>query len=245
MSMWLPSLEVKPFQYIHLALSQKWPCLDKNLSIAFVKWFPYLVPLSTNKSNGPLALAPLFLNQNQFIFILLMVLDSYCSMWGCKGHVFASQNGSWWCPFNFRFSPLRSPLVQSVKITFCLGESIACDFWLQWGFGGEMSCKVCMKMLINTSFTLKLELKDFLTSCLTQFKVYIWSATWCYDIDKYLNETKEQTYIILDPSRVLGQKLSQKNNHFFTTNLEKHVFHNNLDAFFLKFLNTMLGTFCL
>jgi hypothetical protein len=50
--------------YIHSALWQKWPCLDTNLPIAFVKWFPYLVPLPTNKSNGPPTLAPLFLSQN-------------------------------------------------------------------------------------------------------------------------------------------------------------------------------------
>jgi hypothetical protein len=65
-------------------------------------------------------------------------------------------------------------------------------------------------MPINSSLTFRLGLKDFLTSCLIQFEVDIWSTTWCYNIDKYLNKIKEQTYITLDPSRVLGQMVGPK-----------------------------------
>jgi hypothetical protein len=42
----------------------------------------------------------------------------------------------------------------------------------------------------------------------------------------------------LDPLRVLGQKSCQKNDHFLLGQLEKLIFHKNLDVFFLKFLNT-------
>jgi hypothetical protein len=40
--------------------------------------------------------------------------------------------------------------------------------------------------------TLKLGLKDFLTSCLFYFQVYIWSTTIRYNMDKYLEKTKEK-----------------------------------------------------
>ncbi len=44
----------------------------------------------------------------------------------------------------------------------------------------------------NSTFTLNPGLKDFLTSCLFQFEVYIWSVAGCYNIDKYLDEIKEK-----------------------------------------------------
>jgi hypothetical protein len=52
----------------------------------------------------------------------------------------------------------------------------------------------------------KPELKDFLTSCLSQFKVYIWSIAQHYNINEYLDEIKEKIDISLDPLKVLGQK---------------------------------------
>jgi hypothetical protein len=34
-----------------------------------------------------------------------------------------------------------------------------------------------MQMKTNSMFTIRFRLKDFLTSCFSQFEVYIWSAT--------------------------------------------------------------------
>jgi hypothetical protein len=48
-----------------------------------------------------------------------------------------------------------------------------------------------MRMWTNSTLAFKPKLKDFLTSCLFQFKVYISSATQCYNINKYLEEIKE------------------------------------------------------
>jgi hypothetical protein len=53
-----------------------------------------------------------------------------------------------------------------------------------------------------------------------------------------LDKIKEKTNISLDPLRVLGQKSCQKNDHFLLGQLEKLIFHKNLDVFFLKFFNT-------
>jgi hypothetical protein len=73
-------------------------------------------------------------NYSTFIFIFLKASDSYCYLWGCKGSFFVFKNSSIWCPINFGSSLPRSPLVQST----CWGELFACDFWPQWGPGGEM-----------------------------------------------------------------------------------------------------------
>jgi len=43
--------------------------------------------------------------------------------------------------------------------------------------------------------------------------------------------------IAIDLFRILGQKTYTKNVHFLSSNLEKHVFHKNLDVFFFKYLN--------
>jgi hypothetical protein len=87
----------------------------------------------------------------------------------------------------------------------------------------------------NSSFTLRPRLKDFLTSCLSQFEVYIWSTARHYNINKYLDKIKEKTQIILDFSKVLRQESCQKNDHFLAIYLEKPIFHENLDVFFLRF----------
>jgi hypothetical protein len=60
-----------------------------------------------------------------------------------------------------------------------------------------------------------------------------------------LDETKKQTHINLDPSRVFRQELCPKNDHFLATNLEKLVFHKNLNVFFLRFLDTHVGNILL
>jgi hypothetical protein len=57
----------------------------------------------------------------------------------------------------------------------------------------------------NYVLTLKPRLKDFLTSCLSQIQVYIWSTTLRYNIDKYMDKIKGKIDISLDPLRVFGQ----------------------------------------
>jgi hypothetical protein len=96
-------------------------------------------------------------------------------------------------------------------------------------------------MQTNSMLTFRPGLKDFLTSCLFQFKVYIWSVAPCYNIDKHLDEIKEKENISLDPSKVLGQELCQKNDHFLPNHLEKPIFHKKLNVFFLKFPDTHVG----
>jgi hypothetical protein len=56
-----------------------------------------------------------------------------------------------------------------------------------------------------------------------------------------VDKIKEKIDISLDPSRVLGQKLCQKNDHFFPSHHEKPIFHKNLDVLFSKFPNTHVG----
>jgi len=93
-------------------------------------------------------------------------------------------------------------------------------------------------MRTNSTLALKPRLKDFLTSYLSKFEVYIWSIARHYNIDKYLDKVKEKTYISLDPSRIRGQESFQKNDHFSPNHLKKPNFHKNLNVFFLKFPNT-------
>jgi hypothetical protein len=88
--------------------------------------------------------------------------------------------------------------------------------------------------------TFRSGLKDFLTSCLFQFKVYIRSVARHY-INKHLDEIKEKNKNSLDPSKVLGQESCQKNDHFLPNHLEKPIFHKKLDVFFSKFPNTHVG----
>jgi len=100
-------------------------------------------------------------------------------------------------------------------------------------------------MWTNFTFTLKLGLKDFLTSCLCQFKVYIWPLAWCYNNNKYLDEIKYKIDISLDPSRVLGQELCQKNDHFSPIILRNQFSTRTLMFSFQNFPTPMLGTLCL
>jgi hypothetical protein len=163
---------------------------------------------------------------------LLTVFDSYYSMWGCKGCFFASQNGVGWCPFNFE----SSPPIQSAKITTIEVSQLHVIF----DFNGVLVVKWVatfhMQMPTSFSLTLRLGLKDFLTICFVLFKVYIWYASWHYNIDKYLDERTNTYY--LDPSRVLKQKSCQKNDHFLVVDPKKPILRKNLKVFFSRFLNT-------
>jgi hypothetical protein len=51
--------------------------------------------------------------------------------------------------------------------------------------------------------------------------------------------------IVIDLFRIFGQKTYIKNVHFLSSNLEKHVFHKNLDVFFSKYLNACARIPCL
>ncbi len=44
---------------------------------------------------------------------------------------------------------------------------------------------------------------------------------------------------------MLWKKLCKKNNHFFANYPQKHIFHENLDVFFSKFLDTLARNFFL
>ncbi len=84
-------------------------------------------------------------------------------------------------------------------------------------------------------------MKDFLETCLAQFEVYIWSAAQCHNINGYLETKNEETQIKIDLSKNFDQQNCTQNDHFLLTKLEKHVFHKNLDAFFVKYPSTHLG----
>jgi hypothetical protein len=43
-----------------------------------------------------------------------------------------------------------------------------------------------------------------------------------------VDKIKHETIIIIDPSKILGQKSCTKNVHFLSSNFEKCVFHKNL-----------------
>jgi uncharacterized membrane protein (DUF485 family) len=101
------------------------------------------------------------------------------------------------------------------------------------------------QMPTSSSLTLSLRLKDFITNCFVLFKVYIWYASWHYNIDKYLDEIKEQHTYYLDPSRVLKQKSCQKNDHFFAVDPKKPISIRIVMFSSGGFLTLMIGTLCL
>jgi hypothetical protein len=66
-------------------------------------------------------------------------------------------------------------------------------FLPQWGvLVAKWASGFRTRMWTNFMLTLRPQMKDFLTSCLSQFEVYIWSTTWRYNIDKHLDEIKDK-----------------------------------------------------
>jgi hypothetical protein len=103
---------------------------------------------------------------------------------------------------------------------------------------GEGQTKSC-------PIVLKLGLKEFLSTCVKKFMVYIWSLTMKRNFLRHLDNITEKTCVFLSPSRILDQTLYFKNDHFLLKKLDKLVFHKNLKNFFyffpsVTFENTLL-----
>jgi hypothetical protein len=101
------------------------------------------------------------------------------------------------------------------------------------------------RMPTSSSLTLSLRLKDFITNCFVLFKVYIWYASWHYNIDKYLDEIIEQTHIIW-----ILQGFSNKNHAkkmiIFLMLIPKSLYSIRTLMFSSRgFLTLMIGTLCL
>jgi hypothetical protein len=50
-----------------------------------------------------------------------------------------------------------------------------------------------------------------------------------------LDKIQQEIGIIIDPSRILGQKSCTKHSHFLTSNPNKPIFHKNLNIFVFKY----------
>jgi hypothetical protein len=82
---------------------------------------------------------------------------------------------------------------------------------------------------------LRPSLKEFLSTCVKKFMVYIWSSTMKRNFSKHLDIITEKIGILLSSSRILDQSLCFKNDHFLPEKLDKLVFHKNLKHFFCLF----------
>jgi hypothetical protein len=95
------------------------------------------------------------------------------------------------------------------------------------------------------SVVLRPNLKEFLSTCVKKFMVYIWSSTMKRNFLRHLEIIAEKTSIFLLSSRILDQTFYFRNEHFLSKKLDKFVFHKNLKDFFhlfpgMTFENTLL-----
>jgi hypothetical protein len=88
-------------------------------------------------------------------------------------------------------------------------------------------------------------LKDFLISCLSQFKIYIWLVTWCYNIDKYLDKIKEKKTFLWIHWEFLDKSHAKKMIIFSLVSLRSWFSIKTLMFSSWNFSTHMLGTFCL
>jgi hypothetical protein len=102
-----------------------------------------------------------------------MVLDYSCSLQGCNGSFFAPKMSLDNVPSTLglqnQYELLRFPLTE----VSCLHVI----FYLNGVLVVKQASSSCTQMQINYTFALKPRLKDFLISCLSQFKIYIWLVT--------------------------------------------------------------------
>jgi len=129
-----------------------------------------------------------------------------------------------------------------MEISSCRGELFACHFFYlngvlvaKWVLGS------CTWMQTNFTCAHKLKLKDFLTNYLFQFEVYIWYATWRYNIKKYLEKNKD-FFFFLDPSKVLDKSRARKMIIFFPIILRSQFSIRTLMFSFQNSTTPMLGT---
>ncbi len=71
--------------------------------------------------------------------------------------------------------------------------------------------------------------------------MYIWLVAQKHNINNYLDQIQQENQITIDPSKVLGQVSQTKNAHVLSFNLDKHVFHNNHNFFFIKYFYIYVG----
>ncbi len=91
---------------------------------------------------------------------------------------------------------------------------------------------------VHTQFILKLGFKLFLQRCRTYITpcIYHLHAIIAISIITLIKfSVKHKLQFTIDPLRTLGQKCYMQNVHFLSTNLDKLVFHKNLDLFLFKY----------
>jgi hypothetical protein len=69
---------------------------------------------------------------------------------------------------------------------------------------------------------LKLGLKEFLSSYVKKFTVYIWSSAMKRNFSKHLDIIAEKIGVLFPTSRILDQTFYFKNDHFLPEKPDKH-----------------------
>jgi hypothetical protein len=86
---------------------------------------------------------------------------------------------------------------------------------------------------------LRLGLKEFVSTCVKTFMVYIWSSTLKRNFSRHLEIIVEKTSVCLLSFRIVDQSLYFENDHFLPEKSEKPIFHKNLFNFFVQLPSMM------
>jgi hypothetical protein len=81
-------------------------------------------------------------------------------------------------------------------------------------------------------------LKEFMSTCVKNCTMYIWSSAMKRNFLKHLEIIAKKTGIHLSSYRIVDQSLCFRNDHFLLQKLDKPVFHKNI-FFFVQFLRMM------
>jgi hypothetical protein len=82
---------------------------------------------------------------------------------------------------------------------------------------------------------MRLGFKEFLSTCVKTFMVYIWSLAMKRNFSRHLKIIVEKTGVRLLSSKIVDQLFCLKNDHFSLEKLDKPIFHRNLFNFFVQF----------
>jgi hypothetical protein len=83
------------------------------------------------------------------------------------------------------------------------------------------------------SVVLRLGLKEFLSTCVKKFTMYICSLAMKRNFSKHLEIIAKKIDVHLPSSRILDWSLCFRNDHFLLEKPDKLVFHKNLFDFFV------------
>jgi len=146
---------------------------------------------------------------------------------------FAKHRGQEFTPF---FSFAEDTQCEQIGMSFGSPKQIwlameVNDYHLIFDLNGEGQTR---SHLIVLTFSLK----EFFSSCVKKFIVYIWSLVMKRNFSKHLDIITKKTCVLLSTSRILDQIHCFRNDHFLLEKLDKPIFHKNLKYFFHFFPST-------